>query len=242
MATPTPEDILEIFEDLNYPSASKLRAALIKRGFRARLKDVESFVKSQTPTQLFAKAPKYRGKIIASRPNERWVVDFIDFVAEPSGNFKYILLVQDIFSRKLWSFAETEKNMTVVVQRLRALMADHGKPAEVNADGEFDNKTFNRFLSQRNVAVRFKEGRQDLATLAAAMSNFKKMIKKMMQQENTTEWARLLPKATRAHNRLSHEALMGNADPNEAYNLEHKNLQFEMREEAGKKWHYRMPW
>ena len=43
MATPTPEDILEIFEDLNYPSASKLRAALIKRGFRARLKDVASF-------------------------------------------------------------------------------------------------------------------------------------------------------------------------------------------------------
>ena len=86
MANPTPEEILEIFEDLNYPSASKLRAALIKRGFRARLKDVESFVKSQTPTQLFAKAPKHRGKIIASRPNERWVVDFIDFVAEPSGN------------------------------------------------------------------------------------------------------------------------------------------------------------
>ena len=28
---------------------------------------------------------------------------------------------------------------------------------------------------------------------------------------------------------------MGNSDPNEAYNLEHKNLQFEMREEAGKK-------
>ena len=79
MATPTPEDILEIFEDLNYPSASKLRAALIKRGFRARLKDVESFVKSQTPAQLFAKAPKYRGKIIASRPNERWAVGFIDF-------------------------------------------------------------------------------------------------------------------------------------------------------------------
>ena len=25
MATPTPEDILEIFEDLNYPNANKLR-------------------------------------------------------------------------------------------------------------------------------------------------------------------------------------------------------------------------
>ena len=56
-----------------------------------------------------------------------------------------------------------------------------------------------------------------------------------MQEQNTTEWAKLLPKAARAHNRLSHEALMGNADPNEANDLGHNNLQFELREEAGKK-------
>ena len=90
MASPTPEEILEIFEEPNYPSATKLRAALIKRGYKARLEDVEEFVKSQAPTQLFAKAPKYRGKIIASRPNERWVIDFIDFPAERSGQFKYM--------------------------------------------------------------------------------------------------------------------------------------------------------
>ena len=90
MASPTSDEILEIFEELNYPSANKLRAALIKRGFKARLKDVEAFVKSQTPTQLFAKAPTYQGKIVATRPNERWVIDFIDFTAEPSQNYKYI--------------------------------------------------------------------------------------------------------------------------------------------------------
>ena len=67
------------------------------------------------------------------------------------------------------------------------------------------------------------------------MHNFKKMLKRTMQEQNTSEWAKLLPKATRAHSRLSHEALMGNADPNEAYDLEHENLEFEMREEAGKK-------
>ena len=113
----TADEILEIFEELNYPSATKRRAALLKKGFKARLKDVEEFVKSQTPTQLFAKAPKYRGKIIASRPNERWVIDFIDFVAEPSGRFKYILLVQDIFSRKLWATALEEKSMSSVIKK-----------------------------------------------------------------------------------------------------------------------------
>ena len=147
MAKASAEDILGIFEELNFPSATKLRAALIKRGFKARLKDVEEFVKSQTPTQLFAKAPKYRGKIIASRPNERWVVDFIDFTAEPSGSYKYILLVQDIFSRKLWAQALEDKDMTSAIQRLRNLFADEQKPAEINADGEFDNKTFNRFVA-----------------------------------------------------------------------------------------------
>ena len=102
MASPTPKEILEIFEEPNYPSATQLRAARIKRGYIARLKNVEEFVKSQTPTQLVAKAPTYGGNIIASRPNERWVIDFIDFTAEPSGQFKYIFLTQDIFSRKLW--------------------------------------------------------------------------------------------------------------------------------------------
>ena len=145
MTSPTADEILEIFEDLNYPSASKLRAALLKKGYKARLKDVEAFVKSQTPTQLFAKAPKYRGKIIASRPNDRWVMDFIDFSAEPSGNFKYIFLIQDIFSRKLFATAFKDKNMTSVIEDLKAMFADHGKPSEINADGEFDNRTINQF-------------------------------------------------------------------------------------------------
>ena len=177
MSSPTAEEILELFEELNYPSASKLRAGLLKKGFKARLKDVEEFVKSQTPTQLFAKAPKYRGKIIASRPNDRWVCDFIDFTAEPSGQFKYVFLVQDIFSRKLWATAFQDKSMSSVTQALRTLFADNEKPKELNADGEFDNPTINGFLSRQNIAVRYKEGRQDLATIDAAMNNFKKCSK-----------------------------------------------------------------
>ena len=135
---------MELFEELNYPSATKLRAGLLKKGYKARLKDVEEFVKSQTPTQLFAKAPKYRGKIIASRPNDRWVMDFIDFSAEPSGEFKYIFLAQDIFSRKLWATAFTDKSMSSVVEDLNALLSDYEKTKELKADGEFDNPTINK--------------------------------------------------------------------------------------------------
>ena len=38
---------------------------------------------------------------------------------------------------------------------IKNVFADEEKPAEINADGEFDNKTFNRLLSQQNIASRF---------------------------------------------------------------------------------------
>ena len=52
------------------------------------------------------------------------MIDFIDFTAEPSGQFKYIFLTQDIFSRKLWSKALEDKDMSSAIQQLRILFAD----------------------------------------------------------------------------------------------------------------------
>ena len=118
MAAPTADEILELYDELNFPSAPKLRAALLKKGFRARIKDVEAFVKAQTPTQLCAKGPKYRGHIISSRVNERWAIDFIDLHAEPDGDMKYILMVQDIHSRKIWAKALAEKKAIRLYRRV----------------------------------------------------------------------------------------------------------------------------
>ena len=67
------------------------------------------------------------------------------------------------------------------------------------------------------------------------MNNYKKLLNKAMQEKDTEQWHTLVPQVTRAHNRLQHEALMGGADPNEAYEEDNKNLAFELREEAGKK-------
>ena len=143
-------------------------------------------------------------------------------------------MIQDIYSRKLWAKATEEKGSDDYIEVLESLFADTGKPTEINADGEFDNRTFNRFLSRRGISVRYKQGRNDLATLDAAMNNFKKMLKKQMQEKNTKEWEPLVQKVVKAHNNLSHEALMAGADPNDAYDESNKALQFELREEAGR--------
>ena len=82
MATPTGDQLLDMYHELNYPSAVKFRAAILRAGFKARLADVQRFVDEQTPKQLFQKKPLHRGNVIASRANERWMLDMIDYTAQ----------------------------------------------------------------------------------------------------------------------------------------------------------------
>ena len=126
MAAPTEEELQDIFEELNYPSATKLRAAVLKRGFKATLKSLEKFVDSQTPGQLFKKHPLFKGKSIAARPNERIMVDLIDYTQQPAGRFKYIMLAIDVFSRHVWGEAMASKTGAAVAETFKALAADVG--------------------------------------------------------------------------------------------------------------------
>ena len=239
MAAPTADEILELYDELNFPNAPKLRAALLKKGFRARIKDVEAFVKAQTPTQLFAKGPKYRGHIISSRVNERWAIDFIDLHAEPDGDLKYILMAQDIHSRKIWAKALAEKKPADYIAAFKDIIREGGKPKEVNFDGEFDVPQFIRFLSSGGVAHRVSQNRQDLGVLDASMGALKKDLKKDMQVQSTDKWGERLDKVVRGVNNQSRQALLGGEANTVHYRPGQEApkdtaLEFELREHAGR--------
>ena len=96
------------------------------------------------------------------------------------------------------------KKASEYIDHIKIMFIDYGQPQELNADGEFNIPSFNQFLTRSNVTARYTESRQDLATIDAAMNNFKKMLNKQMQERGTDDWKTLLPKVTRAHNRLAH--------------------------------------
>ena len=48
MAAPTAEELLDLHKELNDPSARTFRAALLKKGFKVRLVDVEKCAVSNT--------------------------------------------------------------------------------------------------------------------------------------------------------------------------------------------------
>ena len=81
-----------------------------------------------------------------------------------------------------------EKKASEYIEHIKSMFIDYGKPHEINADGEFNIPSFNQFLARNNVTVQYKQGRQDLATIDAAMNNFKKMLKTQMQERGTDAW------------------------------------------------------
>ena len=119
MAAPTAAELLELYDELNFPSPTKFRSALLRAGYKVRLRDVEDFVKSQTAPQLFKKHPLYTGKTIATRSNERWFVDLIDYTNSPDGQFQYVLLAIDVFSRHVFARPLRDKKTSVVHERFQ---------------------------------------------------------------------------------------------------------------------------
>ena len=121
------DNIKDIFEELNFPSAPRLKRVLTAQGIPFDAKEVDRLVRGETTRQIQAPRYKFDGKIDASDLNSRWFADLVDFTAAPSedtgkdvglrptaSNEQYILVVQDVFSRFVWTEALLNKRPQTV--------------------------------------------------------------------------------------------------------------------------------
>ena len=140
-------DIERIYEELNRPSAAKLKVALKREGIAFDAKDIEKLTRQDTGRQLLAQTYKYNGKIVSTHINERWAADLIDYTSSPSknGGEKYILVVQDIFTRKLYARALLRNDPRTVTTAFKEIVQQAKEsPEELNTDkgGEFIGNAF----------------------------------------------------------------------------------------------------
>ena len=101
------DTIKQIFEDLNYPGLERLKKALKNRNIPYTNDQLETLVRGETVRQLQQAAPLFNGKVASHYLHYEWQADLIDWTTHPSGakkeaRYKFILVVQDIFSRFLW--------------------------------------------------------------------------------------------------------------------------------------------
>ena len=206
----TPE---EVFEELNFPSAQKLKRVLDSRGIAYDKKDIENLVRREAVRQVQAPKYKFDGKISALDVNHRWFCDLIDFTAAPSDRGKrgktkegevYILVVQDVFSRFLWTEALTSKRPEAVVNAFKDILSRSGGQAQsVTCDlGPEFTGPFQQFIEGQGIkfSQKRKEDINAIATIDTAIGQLKKALARDIRKVGTDDWASRLQKVTQGQN------------------------------------------
>jgi hypothetical protein len=224
------------YNDLNAPSAAKLGTELRKRGVRASAAQVQTFVRAQAERQLFAARPKPKGKISSDNKNDLWMADLIDFssTASTSGS-SYILVVQDVYSRKVWAKTLVDKQPGPVGKAYATIAREHGPPLNLRTDAgnEFVGTPFQAHMDNKQTVHNIKTTKNGLATLDRAIGEIKRGITRAMSKSDGDDWAAFVDKAVAAFNASGHEHLLGgNFAPNEAAAETNDELTFSLRKQA----------
>ena len=126
--------IRDVFDELNQPSLRQLNVVLRKRGIPFTDNAINNVVNNSGARQIYVPRVEYPGNIASTAPDTRWATDTVHMVSQPDGDFKYILVVQDICIRSL--FAKFPKTNTAqeVAHRFEDIVNAHGTPVELNTD------------------------------------------------------------------------------------------------------------
>ena len=228
-------EIERVYEELNRPSAAKLKIALKKEGIDFKAKDIDALTRQDTGRQLLASRAQYKGKIVATDINERWAADLIDYTSNPSpkSGDKYILVAQDIFTRKLYARALLKNDPRTVATAFKEIVQQaKDSPEELNTDkgGEFTGNAFQVALRDLKIRHRLKDpqDRNAIATVDVAIANLKKALFRT-GDDGIANWAERLDKVVAGINKTPHDHLHGSA-PNDV--KDKPELQYFLQKEA----------
>jgi hypothetical protein len=157
--------------------------------------DVQDYLNS-VPEYQMSKNIKYRinKPIVSKFVNQTWGIDLIDM--EPFVNFnnkyKYILTTVDIFSRKTWLNALTNKfSQTIATCINNIIEHEQVKPASIMCDNgtEFQGE-FANFCKTNDIKLRNTQTYNPRANGIVENKNnqVRKLIRYMMLKKNTLKW------------------------------------------------------
>ena len=223
------EQVKQVFEELNRPGISRLKTALRARDINASDAEIQSVVRGDEAKQIFAPRQRYEGRVASSNLNERWAADLIDFTAQPSPPYTHILVVQDIFSRKVYARplrGTTPQEVTAAFRDILSTAPTAPKELSTDQGAEFKNPPFPKLMSERNIVHRVKspQDRNAIATLDRAIQS----IKVALAQEKGP-WAKALEKVVRGQNAAPNSHLSGSS-ANEV--KDNEVLQFRLKEQG----------
>ena len=232
---------------LNYPSGQKIFEYLRANKQYVPYKVInEVYDKEDAVRQIFrtdrdSNRSRHKGPVMQEKPNlrkghfaaadidDRWMADLADLTAQPSGEFQYILVVMNVFSKELWARPLTTKTPAAVTAAFREILQGEKPPSRLDTDlGSEFTGPFAQLMEEKDIFHTIKDPQDvnGLAPLDRAIQTLKKAMFRRVVGDKDPDWALNLPKTVEGYNSTLHASLQGRA-PEEVE--DDRELQFELR-------------
>lgn len=226
--TVMPNNETKNWTDINHPSAYSGIDIFAKENPTIKSSAIKNEILPSIPTYQ-----KFRGKKEPQIYNPYFVrslrkviqADLLhmlhpkDLVSDNSGH-KYILVIQDVFSRKVWTRALKDKSAKTVNPKFKSILAEM-KPFKkrarliIDRGTEFLNKTFTAMLASENISITHPSDGH-AAHVERAILSLQRLLYQHIEQTggSNLNWTKFLPKATDIMNRRHHRIIK--SSPNNA--------------------------
>ena len=232
------QDLKEIYYKYNFPGREKLKQILKKENIKVSTKQLNEFISKQEVNQIFNEPVKRKGHTVSFAYLDRVQIDILnmDEYSMKNKGFSYIMLVIDIFSRKLWAFLLKKRDQSNVEEALSEFIKKH-KPNIIISDNEasFMSKQTQKLFNDNNIKHINTEptDHRALGVIDRISRTIKTIIVKHMKFINSTAYTDYLPTIIKMYNETPHPGIL-DLTPNEATKEENKQLLFDYNLEKAK--------
>lgn len=189
--------INDYYKNFNFPASAKLYKLLKDDGHDIRLKEVKDFLANQKEyEQLKIKQvrKKQAGHITAFTYKQNAQMDIFDIskYSKSNKNYKYLLVLIDVFTRKVFARPLKTKNTNDVINELLYIFKSY-IPSVITSDSDsaFMSLEMQNFLEKNNIfhdVVIARNDHKALGIIDRFALNIKTTLSKLFLRNDNIKW------------------------------------------------------
>ena len=128
---------------------------------------------------------------------------------------KYILVVQDVFSRKIWARPLRTKRPEEVASAFASILQEAGTKAQelvVDKGGEF-RKDFRDYVTAQGIQLNTKTSQRQISTLDSAIGSLKSALVRDLRRARADDWVSRLSKVVAGQNNVPRKDYLDGKTP-----------------------------
>ncbi len=225
---PSQATLEKLHQEANFPGKTKFYKFLLQKGYSLTHKDVDAFLKGQDVNVTRKRVTKPEGFAITSpAPLFECQMDLIDYsnIAGSNNGNSWILIVIDIFSRKVWAEGAKNKTAACINTALNKIFSRMDKIPKVIASdsgNEFKGEvavTLEKKKIQHRTVVATGD-HHVLGMVDRVIRTIRTALSKRFEINRSNRWTNILQDVIQNYNNTEHSAI--DQTPNDAIKPQNK--------------------